>query len=364
MDDSGACIYRVDTDGSGKTADSMASLLPSMNQETGSLFEDGTYVVYERLEPYGWTVAVQAAQDRVLDMESTIRYTAVFIGAVFLAFLCLYSYFPERIHRPIGVVWRAGWLSSGRAAGNPGSISTTLFLCISPGMLYNGKNNKQTINKQQVKRIGRKNSMEIRILELIEGAKKAEGLTVIIDVFRAFSLECYLYARGASAVFPAGSVEEARHMKQVHPEYLLIGERRGRRCEGFDYGNSPSQTRNADLSGKKIVHTTSAGTQGIVNAVHAEEILTGSLVNARAVADYISRRQPETVSLVAMGNGGERTAREDVICARYIKCLLEGRPCLIDEEIRSLKTAGGEHFFQSPYPGNLSSGGFLALHKA
>ena len=39
--------------------------------------------------------------------------------------------------------------------------------------------------------------MEIRILELIEGAKKAEGLTVIIDVFRAFSLECYLYARGA-----------------------------------------------------------------------------------------------------------------------------------------------------------------------
>ena len=179
--------------------------------------------------------------------------------------------------------------------------------------------------------------MEIRILELIEGAKKAEGLTVIIDVFRAFSLECYLYARGASAVFPAGSVEEARHMKQVHPEYLLIGERWGRRCEGFDYGNSPSQTRDADLSGKKIVHTTSAGTQGIVNAVHAEEILTGSLVNARAVADYISRRQPETVSLVAMGNGGERTAREDVICARYIKCLLEGRPCLIDEEIRSLK---------------------------
>jgi len=46
--------------------------------------------------------------------------------------------------------------------------------------------------------------MEIRILELIEGAKKAEGLTVIIDVFRAFSLECYLYARGASAVFRGG----------------------------------------------------------------------------------------------------------------------------------------------------------------
>ena len=56
--------------------------------------------------------------------------------------------------------------------------------------------------------------MEIRILELIEGAKKAEGLTVIIDVFRAFSLECYLYARGASAVFPAGSVED-RYIRNI-----------------------------------------------------------------------------------------------------------------------------------------------------
>ncbi len=33
----------------------------------------------------------------------------------------------------------------------------------------------------------------INILHLIEGAKQAKGLMVIIDVFRAFSLECYLY---------------------------------------------------------------------------------------------------------------------------------------------------------------------------
>ena len=33
--------------------------------------------------------------------------------------------------------------------------------------------------------------MRVQILELIEGAKKAEGLTVIIDVFRAFTTECY-----------------------------------------------------------------------------------------------------------------------------------------------------------------------------
>jgi 2-phosphosulfolactate phosphatase len=33
--------------------------------------------------------------------------------------------------------------------------------------------------------------MEIEILEFAEGARKARGLTVIIDVFRAFSVACY-----------------------------------------------------------------------------------------------------------------------------------------------------------------------------
>lgn len=36
---------------------------------------------------------------------------------------------------------------------------------------------------------------------LIDGAKQAEGLTVIIDVFRAFSLECYLYIANDINIF-------------------------------------------------------------------------------------------------------------------------------------------------------------------
>ncbi len=42
--------------------------------------------------------------------------------------------------------------------------------------------------------------MEIEILQLKEGAKKATGTTIIIDVFRAFSLEAYLFAQGCKEV--------------------------------------------------------------------------------------------------------------------------------------------------------------------
>ena len=49
--------------------------------------------------------------------------------------------------------------------------------------------------------------MIIETYHLIEGARQADGLAVIIDVFRAFSLECYLFAAGAGEIRPVGSVE-------------------------------------------------------------------------------------------------------------------------------------------------------------
>ena len=38
---------------------------------------------------------------------------------------------------------------------------------------------------------------EIKIFHLVEGAGEARGLTVIIDVFRAFSVAAYAFAGGA-----------------------------------------------------------------------------------------------------------------------------------------------------------------------
>lgn len=186
----------------------------------------------------------------------------------------------------------------------------------------------------------------VNVLHLIEGAKKAEGLTVIIDVFRAFSLECYLYDMGVKEIRTVGTIEEAFFIHECINNSVLIGERHGVKCEGFDYGNSPSTISKEHVAGKTIIHTTSAGTQGIVNAVGASEIITGSLVNAKAVAEYIKAKQPETVSLVCMGNGGVRPAEEDELCAQYIRSILEGNTLPdFEQKVVELKNGGGKHFF-------------------
>lgn len=187
---------------------------------------------------------------------------------------------------------------------------------------------------------------DVNILHLIEGAKQAKGLTVIIDVFRAFSLECYLYDMNVKQMRPVGTIEEAFSLRDHIQNSILIGERHGKKCDGFDYGNSPSSIRKKDVAGKTIIHTTSAGTQGIINAVYASEIITGSLVNAKAVAEYIIAKQPQTVSLVCMGNGGVRPAPEDELCAEYIKSMIEGREFTdLEQKVNGLKNNGGEHFF-------------------
>ena len=188
--------------------------------------------------------------------------------------------------------------------------------------------------------------MDIQIYHLIGGARQAEGLAVIIDVFRAFSLENWLYAMGAREIRPVGAVEEALAWREKDPGCVLIGERGGRKLDGFDFGNSPSTVDPEAVRGKRIIHTTSAGTQGVVNAVRAEEILAGCFLGAKAIAGYILKKNPAKVSLVCMGKGGMAPAEEDELCALYLKSLLEGREMQdIGERLQALKTGGGKHFF-------------------
>lgn len=187
--------------------------------------------------------------------------------------------------------------------------------------------------------------MNIKILQLIEGAKQATGLAVIIDVFRAFTVEAYLVNNGVKKLIPVGDKQIAYDYKEKHKDCILIGERHGIMLDGFDYGNSPSQIEKINFTGKTVVHTTSAGTQGIANAKNAKEILMGSLVNAKAIAEYIKIQNPEDVSLVCMGNGGKSEAKEDTLCAEYIKSLLEGKRLNLDKEIEDLKNIAGKRFF-------------------
>ncbi len=187
--------------------------------------------------------------------------------------------------------------------------------------------------------------MDVEILHLKEGARAAKGLTVIIDVFRAFTVAPYLFKNHAERIIPVEKVSDAFDLKTQINDCILIGERNEDKIPGFDFGNSPTAIRNFDFSGKTVVHTTSSGTQGIVNAVNADEIITGSFVNVNAIIQYIRDKKPSVVSLVCMGYACQYPIEEDTFCAEYIKNTLLQIPFDFNEMKNIIRTTSGARFF-------------------
>ena len=188
--------------------------------------------------------------------------------------------------------------------------------------------------------------MKIEILHLLEGARQARGLTVIIDVFRAFSTACYATDQGAGPIFPVGTLEEAFQMKSVIPGALLVGERHEQKPDGFDFGNSPYLLLKGYIHGAPLIHTTSSGTQGIVHAISADQIITGSFVNAGAIVRYIRLCHPDQVSLVCMGYACQYPTDEDTLCAEYIRNELTGLPNHWEKMKSIIKNGSGARFFE------------------
>ena len=188
--------------------------------------------------------------------------------------------------------------------------------------------------------------MDIRITEFVKGAEEAEGLTVIIDVFRAFSVACYAFDCGIKRVIDVREPDEAFELrKKLKNETILVGERDEKKIEGFDAGNSPTELLCSHIAGKTMIHTTTAGTNGICNAVNASEILGASLVNASATAKYIRNASPSRLTLVAMGYRAFQSADEDILCARYIRDMVLGNKTAIKEDIKQLREGSGSRFF-------------------
>ncbi len=183
--------------------------------------------------------------------------------------------------------------------------------------------------------------MEIRIESLIEGARRAGGTVVVIDVFRAFTTAAVAFARGAQKIILTAEPEEALHLRERGLGELCMGEVGGQRPPGFDFGNSPFELSRADIRGKTLIQSTRAGTVGVCAVPQPQALYAASFVVAGATARAILREQPPLVTLVAMGGNATQRSDEDEQCALYLRNLLRGRQPDPDA-VRTLVLASAE----------------------
>lgn len=182
---------------------------------------------------------------------------------------------------------------------------------------------------------------------LREQAEEAEGIVVVLDVIRAFTVAAYAFAGGATSLWLVRTVEEALALRERDPAALLVGEIGGRLIPGFDLNNSPHMMALANVQGKRIIQRTGAGTQGAVRARNARHLLTASLTTARATARYVSRLSANTglpiTFLPTESNIGDILRNEDKYCADYIEALIiqpETATDVLSERIARLHAEG------------------------
>lgn len=171
----------------------------------------------------------------------------------------------------------------------------------------------------------------------------------MIDVIRAFTTAAFAFAAGARDIVPVGTAEEAFNLREQMPGALVMGEVGGRKLEGFDLDNSPSEFVGLDLTGRRLIQRTSAGTQGIVRSRDADIVLAGSLVCASTTADYIRQHAPPKVTLMLTGATRERDGDEDAACADYLEARLWGETPDIGPFVERVR--GAMPGIKSAFPG-------------
>jgi len=176
----------------------------------------------------------------------------------------------------------------------------------------------------------------------------AAGAVVAIDVIRAFTTAAFALAAGARDIVPVGTVEEALALRARFPGALAMGEVGGYPIDGFDFGNSPSALLEQNLSGRRVIQRTSAGTQGLVRSLKADMLFAGSFVCGAATARAIARSAPASITLVATGIFPGRDGDEDVACADYLAALLRGEPIDIAALVRRVRDSGSGRLFADP----------------
>ncbi len=185
-----------------------------------------------------------------------------------------------------------------------------------------------------------------------ETCAQADGTVVVIDVLRAFSTAAYAFAAGVQDITLVGTVEEAFALRAQRPGALIMGEVHGLPVEGFDFGNSPAALAGLDLSRRRFIQRTSAGTQGVVRSVKADHLLTASFCCATATARYVRRLAPAKLTFVITGlhpdEPGQGWGDEDAACADYLEALVRGQNPEVGPFIQRVRRSAEGIMFANP----------------
>ncbi len=153
---------------------------------------------------------------------------------------------------------------------------------------------------------------------------KAEA-AVVVDVLRATTTIAWALNNGAETVQTFSDLKKLRETANNWPKEsrLLLGERGGKRLDGFDLGNSPVAVVPDVVSGKRLFMSTTNGTRSLERVKNSKTLYTMSLTNRSAVAEKLLERQPKDLWIVGSGWEGSYSLEDSLAAGALVQFLLE-----------------------------------------
>lgn len=154
-----------------------------------------------------------------------------------------------------------------------------------------------------------------------------EKTVVVIDVLRASTSIITALNNGAKEIIPVATVESAVKISGnlFGDVTLLGGERNGKMIEGFHLGNSPFDYSEEKVKGKSIIFSSTNGSQALVKARYARQMVVCGFVNISAVVDFLTQNQRDFI-IVCAGNNGMLSLEDSVCAGMVLHRLFEDEP--------------------------------------
>ena len=147
-----------------------------------------------------------------------------------------------------------------------------------------------------------------------------DKIGIVVDILRATTTISTALEYGAIAIRPVETLDECKYWQSKG--YLGAAERGGKKVEGFEYGNSPFDYINKDISGEKIALTTTNGTKTIHAVKTADMVLMGSFSNISALSEVLMDKKKDII-IVCAGWNDEINLEDTLFAGALIDGLMD-----------------------------------------
>ncbi len=165
-------------------------------------------------------------------------------------------------------------------------------------------------------------------------------VAVVIDVLRATTTISWALKNGADSiqVFADLDLLKTSAMKWPSDKRLLLGERGGKKIDGFDLGNSPLSVTKETVLGKRLFMSTTNGTRALKKVQNAKHLFAMGLPNRKAVAEKVISLNLENLLILGSGWEGSYSLEDSLAAgalASYLKTNFNSEVNIANDELHA-----------------------------